>query len=284
MIFVLTMLLSAGVPHVTLHASVDGAQVPGWAYAKVGQRVMLTLETSGPPKTARWFKLEPTQRALDNTTPRFHFAQVPFAKTAVAACDDEVTCEADVLPVVLAPKMPGAGTMAFQVEVTLADGTRAQSPGLEAMKYGGLTHDVMRVTFRLDDTLLGYASELVNTPYIFGSAGPDGRNQSDLLIGSDCADFIIYARRRMGFKAAYTSSYDLERQAPPLKKGQAVKRGDIVYFTEGRHVGLLFTDNPPLGVLDESDILFHTCWDTPKLEVLGEVTCAAPPWRVLRFR
>ena len=30
------------------------------------------------------------------------------------------------------------------------------------------------------------------------SAGPDGRNQSDLLIGADCADLVIYARRRMG--------------------------------------------------------------------------------------
>lgn len=284
MVLVLTVLLGVAPSGVALHASVDDAPVPGWAYAKAGQRVVLRVETPSSPKTIRWFKLEPTERALDNTTPRFHFAQVPFAKTAMPACDDAVTCEADVLPSLLVPKMPGLGTMAFQVEVTFADGTHAQSPGLESMKYGGLTRDVMRVTFRLDDTLLGYASELVNTPYIFGSAGPDGRNQSDLLIGSDCADFIIYARRRMGFKAQYTSSYDLARQAPPVKKGQVVKRGDIVHFTQGRHVGLLFSDNPPLGVLDETDILFHTCWDTPKLERLGDVTCAAPPWRALRFQ
>ena len=267
-----------------LRASVDGGvATPGWVFATAGQSVELTVVTKQPPVNVHWFKLEPTVTSLDNTTPSFHFEPVTYAKTPLPACDDLVRCPVDVKPTVLPERMPGLGTMAFQAELTLKDGRTLASPGLESVKYGGLTRDVMRVTVRRDDSLLGYATELANTPYIFGSAGPDGRNQSDLLIGSDCADLIVYARRRSGQAATYTSSYELDRQAPPLAAGVPIQAGDIIHFTEKRHVGYLYQDNEPLGVLDEGDLLFHTCWDLPRVERLGDVACATPPWRVLRF-
>ncbi len=280
----LLLLVLAAAP-LEIKASVDkGAPSSGWVYATAGQSVELVAVSAQKPTSFRWFKIEPTVASLDNTTPRFHFEPVKYAKTAIAACDDQPRCTVDVAPTVLPERMKGLGTMSFQVEATLGNGTVLKTPGLESMKYGGLTREVMRVTIRRDDSLLGYATELANTPYIFGSAGPDGRNQSDLLIGSDCADLLVYARRRSGKKATYTSSYDIDQQAPPLKAGAKIQAGDIVHFVEGRHVGFLYQDNAPLGELDESDILFHTCWDTPQLQKLGEVTCAAKPWRVLRFR
>ena len=276
------MLLAAA--PLELKASIDGGVAStGWAYAMAGQVVELIAVSAQKPISIRWFKLEPTVASLDNTTPRFHFEPVTYAKTPLPSCDDAPRCKVDVAPTVLPERMPGLGTMAFQVEATTAEGTVLATPGLDSTKYGGLTREVMRVTVRRDDSLLGYATELANTPYIFGSAGPDGRNQSDLLIGSDCADLVVYARRRSGQPATYTSSYELHRQAPPLKAGAAIRAGDIVHFVEGRHVGFLWQDNPPLGELDESDLLFHTCWETPQVQKLGEVTCAAKPWRVLRF-
>ena len=277
-------LLLAAAPGVEIKASVDGGvPVSGWVYARAGQTVELLAVSPQPLASLRWFKLEPTAASLDNTQPTFHFEKVPYAKTPLPACDDRPRCRVDVAPTVLPERMPGLGTMAFQLEVTTAKGAVLKTPGLEATKYGGLTRDVMRVTVRRDDSLLGYATELANTPYIFGSAGPDGRNQSDLLIGSDCADLIVYARRRSGQAATYTSSYELNRQAPVLKAGAPIRAGDIVHFVEGRHVGFLWQDNAPVGELDEGDLLFHTCWETPQLQKLGEVTCAAKPWRVLRF-
>lgn len=281
----LTLLLLCSAPKLELRASLDGgAPEPGWVYAKAGQTVDLVAVTTEPATSLRWFKLEPTIASLDNTSPSFHFEPVPYAKTPMPSCDDARVCRADIAPTRLPERLPGLGTMAFQVEATFANGETLRTPGFEAMKYGGLTAQVMRVTIRRDDTLLGYATELANTPYIFGSAGPDGRNQSDLLIGSDCADLIIYARRRSGRAATYTSSYALDQQAPPLPAGAPVQAGDIVHFPAKRHVGYLYQDNPPLGVLDESDLLLHTCWDTPKIEKLGEVgACASAPWRVLRF-
>ncbi len=289
MLTVLSLVVLAA-PHssVELRASVDGGvATPGWVYAVEGAKVELVAAVNAPagvePSEVHWFKLEPTKDALDNTTPQFHFEPVPYQRTSLARCDGALRCVVDVAPTLLPERLPGLGTMAFQVEVTLAGGDVVKSPGLESVKYGGLTRDVMRVTFRRDNSLLGYATELANVPYIFGSAGADGRNQTDLLIGADCADLVVYARRRSGRRATYTNSYHLDEQAPPLAAKAPVQAGDVVHFTQGRHVGFLWQDNAPLGVLDESDLIFHTCWELPRIQPLRDVTCAKPPWRVLRF-
>jgi hypothetical protein len=176
----------------------------------------------------------------------------------------------------------GLGTAAFQVSGT-CDGVRTSSPGLESTENGGLSRRVFRVAYRLDDTPLGFATELLNTPYIFGSDGARGAHQSDQLIGSDCADLVIYGQRRAGAKAPYTSSYGLPSQAPALTAKTPVRRGDVVHFPRSRHVGLLFEDRPPLGVLDASDLIFHTCWAQPTVEALADTRCASQPYRVLRF-
>lgn len=283
----LVALLLAAAPAVEIVSSIDGkAPVRGWVYAKRGQAVTLSARCTGAEVAdVEWFKVEPTVGALDNTTPSFHFEPVTYQETAIDACRGKTDCPADVAPTVLAPvkPLPGVGTMAYRVRVTLKDGRVLETPGASSTKYGGLTKDVHRVTVRADDTLLGYASELFNTPYIFGSAGPDGRNQSDLLIGSDCADLIIYARRRSGRRATYTSSYEIDRQAPPLKKDQPPRPGDLVHFPGSRHVAILFEDKPPVGVIDEDDLILHTCWAPPTVQRIGDSGCASTPIRVLRF-
>lgn len=283
----LLALLFSATPAVEIVSSIDGkAPARGWVYAKRGQAVTLTARLSGgEPADTEWFKIEPTIGALDNTTPSFHFEPVTYRETAIEACRGKQTCPADIAPTVLpqVTSLPGVGTMAFRVKVTLKDGRVLETPGASSTRYGGLTRDVHRVTFRSDDSLLGFASELINTPYIFGSAGPDGRNQSDLLIGSDCADLIIYARRRSGRKAAYTSSYEIDRQAPPLKQSQQARAGDLVHFPSSRHVAILFEDREPLGVVNEDDLILHTCWAPPTVQRIGDSGCSSTPMRVLRF-
>lgn len=277
----LALLLSAA--PLQLHASVDGAKPKaGWVYARVGQRVDLHA-IARDARDFRWYRVEPITPAVDNTQPSFHFANLGFEETEIEACRGQPTCPADVTPTRLptVPELAGAGTMAFKVTATSRDGTPLETPGRESMKWGGLTTEVLRVTFRRDDTLIGYASELLNTPYIFGSAGPDGRNQTDLLIGSDCADLAVYARRRAGFKAAYTSSYGIDQQAKEVK-GPA-RAGDVLHFPSMRHVAILFEDRPPVGVVTEDDLILHTCWAPPTVQRLGDTGCAKPPYRVLRF-
>lgn len=275
---VLTLLLAAS-PALEIHASIDGGKPkPGWVYAKVGQTVVLHAVPASAPEL-RWFRIEPSIGAIDNTTPSFHFEPVTYVETELTECRGKSSCAADVKPTKLEPvsALPGAGTMAFRLA-----SKSGSTPGLESTKYGGLTKDVFRVTFRRDDSLIGFASELLNTPYIFGSAGPDGRNQSDLLIGSDCADLIIYARRRQGHRAAYTSSYEIDKQAPLVKAGPP-RAGDLIHFPSVRHVAILFEDRAPVGEIDENDLILHTCWAPPTVQRLGDTYCGAPPWRVLRF-
>lgn len=285
-LLLLTLILAAPAS-LEIEGSVgEGKPKRAWVYAKQGEPVTLHAMLRGAEaKEVHWFKIEPTVGALDNTTPSFHFEPVTYMETALSSCEGKLTCPADITPTKL-PKvaaLPGVGTMAFRVEIVSKDGLTLSTPGMTSTKYGGLTADVYRVAVRRDDTLIGYATELLNTPYIFGSAGPDGRNQSDLLIGSDCADFIVYARRRSGRKATYTSSYDLDRQAPLLKEGKAARAGDLVHFPGSRHVAILFEDREPLGVVDENDLILHTCWAPPTVQRIGDTDCVSRPYRVLRF-
>ena len=277
----IALLLSAA--PIQLQASVDGAKPKaGWVYARVGQRVEL-IAIAKDAHDFRWYRVEPITPSVDNTQPSFHFANIDFEETEIDACRGKSSCPAEVTPTKFAPvpQLAGAGTMAFKVTAIAKDGATISTPGRESMKWGGLTTEVFRVTFRRDDTLIGYASELLNTPYIFGSAGPDGRNQTDLLIGSDCADLAVYARRRAGFKAEYTSSYGIDQQAREVK-GPA-REGDVLHFPSMRHVAILFEDREPKGVVTEDDLILHTCWAPPTVQRIGDTTCVAPPYRVLRF-
>jgi cell wall-associated NlpC family hydrolase len=271
---------------VSIVATVDGKHQPSWVYAKIGQPVSLSaIVLNGQPQSYQWFSIEPVTRFTDNTTPSFHFADIEYKTTPLRSCENKAQCEIDFSEAYSSAQkgFEGLGTRSFQVIVTLKNGTVISTPGTDSVKYGGLTKDVMRVTFRKDDSLIGYATELFGTPYIFGSAGSDGRNQSDLLIGSDCADLIIYARRRSGHKATYTSSYALSDQAPPLKKNQVPKAGDVIHFSDMRHVGILYEDVAPVGVIDKNDLILHTCWDQPLVQAIGDTRCSGDAIRVLRF-
>lgn len=58
----------------------------------------------------------------------------------------------------------------------------------------------------------------------------------------------------------------------------------MVHFPASRHVAILFKDNAPKGVIDEGDLILHTCWAPPAVQRIGDVPqCASPPYRVLRF-
>jgi hypothetical protein len=57
----------------------------------------------------------------------------------------------------------------------------------------------------------------------------------------------------------------------------------VLHFPSSRHVGILFKDNAPAGVLDPTDLLLHTCWAPPTVQPLSATNCASEPMRVLRF-
>ena len=303
----LLALILAAAPQVQILTQLDDAPArPGWAHAKAGQAIVLHAQvTFGHPAGYRWFKLEPTVASVDNTQPTFHFAPIAYQETPLKACEDHPACPVDVkgtvLPVV--PALENLGHMAFQVRVTLDDGRVIATPGLESRDQGGLSPTVHVVAVRRDDSYLGFLTELVGAPFVFGSAGPDGHNQTDHLQGADCADFAVYGRRRMGLPARYTSTYAIDQQAPlvitatgvregkavtatgkPISFGESgVHPGDLLHFPASRHVVVLYHDREPKGVLDPDDLIFHTCWGPPTIEAIKDAACASLPWRVLRW-
>ncbi len=271
-------LLLAAAPTLQLHASVDGkAAPPGWVYVSAGQEVELEARPSRPGAEVKWERITPTVDALDNTTPSFHFEPIRYAATELTECAGKLRC------VVKARASAELGTTAYAVHARWADGVEAHTPGLEALDRGGLSRAVFRVAVRQDDSLLGYATELFGTPYIFGSAGKEGDHQADRLVGSDCADLIIYARRRLTGTGTYTSSYAIDQQAPLLKRDAKPQAGDLLHFPNSRHVGLLYEDRPPVGQITADDLMLHTCWAKPTIQRLGDTGCASEPVRLLRF-
>jgi hypothetical protein len=210
---------------------------------------------------------------------------------------------ADAHPLGYPDTHDGLGTMAFKVSVKIGDKIFS-SPGKESIFRGGLSDKVIRVAFRRDDTFLGYLTELFNTPYIWGSAGyPPEKHQAERLIGSDCADFVVYGVRRTGKNVPYRGSWHLPLSAVALAKADridsngryiqkdgkpvpisddGVHLGDLLLFPG--HVGALLEDRKPQGVLDINDVMIHTFWAPPTEEPISKTAYASSAVRVLRWK
>lgn len=293
---------------VQLHAVVTGAALPLIAEVpKVRLSGQAAVRTTSPPASeegawkVRWYRVEPVDHALSNTEPSFHWHEIRYRDVAIEACDDRFTCPAEVRTTLLSDRA-GLGTMTYKVTVSLGDRT-GSSPGAEQRWRGGLTDRTARVTVRRDDSYLGFLTELFNTPYIWGSAGDDRVHQTERRIGSDCADFVTYGVRRLGHEVPYTSTWQLERYARTLfdsagpgddgihrtAGGQAipfsdegVRPGDLLLFRG--HVGAVVRDEPPLGVLSDTDVMIHTLWQEPEEVPLSATGYARSPVKVLRWK
>ncbi|MBN2493216.1 MAG: hypothetical protein JXR96_01390 [Deltaproteobacteria bacterium] len=279
----------------------EGALVPARALRRPAQ-----IEAARSWKL-RWIKIQPLGASYDNTAGGFHWDPIRYTEHALADFGERWQRAADAHPVPgsgYPDSHGGAGTMAFSVELRNDSGRVWAAPNSSCRFRGGLCDRVTRVAFRRDDSFLGRLSELFNTPYIWGSAGvPPSVHQAERLIGSDCADFIVYGARRMGKKLRYRATYHLpevtrtiarakrvddagvfvDARGRPLSIGaDAIQPGDVLLFP--RHVGALVADRPPEGVLDANDIMIHTYWAPPCEQPISETAYATSPVRVLRWR
>lgn len=260
---------------------------------------------AGEPLVVRWWKVEPAQTTADNEKGGFHWDPIAYRETEwLAENARTLSRDADVHTTIL-PDRGGLGTMAFKVEVRAA-GTTLASPGRESTFRGGLSADVARVSYRRDDTFLGYLTELYNTPYIWASAGRGAEHQAERQIGADCADFICYGLRRAGGTMEYGFTGDVPRwgggtplfsiaragadgrfldargHAIPVGGAKGMRPGDLLLFRG--HVGAFARDRAPIGVLDVGDEIVHTAWAPPTEESFSSAAIWTPPpftvWRV----
>lgn len=191
-----------------------------------------------------------------------------------------------------APHLYGnVGTNWISAAVTLPDGSEARAPDGVTLGPLGLASTVMRVSYRSDDSYVGWLGTYFGVPYIFGSTGP----QTDRYTGTDCADALIGARRASGVRGlGYTSVVgisrvsravtppllldeegtvrDTERAERPLRWGEEITPGvmlamDFLEDSDNQlprawdHAAVLVRDGgpegEPNGVLDGTDLIRH---------------------------
>lgn len=126
----------------------------------------------------------------------------------------------------------------------------------------------LTVSIRKNDSYTGYLSELIGVPFVlYPMVLPTGVHQTDARLGADCVATVIYGQRRSGRKFPYVAPTALYRfmnvktkQARfPSPKPVKVVEGDVLHF--GVHTAVLYQDNSPIGVLNDSDILIHSYHD-----------------------
>jgi len=145
-----------------------------------------------------------------------------------------------------AQQIAGLGTVRYKVEVELASGAKLASPGAEAVDTYGVLASVHRVTVRAADDFLGQLSGYLLVPEVFGSAGGGRDHQTERYTGADCADVLVGAARRTGYKLAYTNvaglpayattvhgAVDLDDRGMPAQPVTGVRRGDIIRIDYG---------------------------------------------------
>lgn len=292
---------------VTLHAVVKGRE-DGHEIAVTDAAVIaagavpwaVPARTWTKPEETRvtWFKVEPKGREYWNMElPSMHFSfkKVPYLETAVQ--HGSGTLVADAKPTTNDRNPDGFGTMRFKVEYR-RDAAAVATAGASAMQP---THqdNLFRVSYAgvTRFPLINAALELCNVPYVFGSETFTQReedHQSEWAYGVDCADLVSYAIRHAGisFPYGFTGTFDpaqgrTGKVARPVKvmdgvyvdaAGKPIRWGaggvqpqDLVLFDgKQRHIGILFEDHAPYGVLDEGDLIVHTLCEAPCFVKIGE--------------
>lgn len=266
-----------------------------------GKAIAVEPLAKAPALELRWNRIEPAVNTMSNgDTPReFHFEPIDYRATPIET--PTPTLVADVRPTLTPDHGRGVGTMRYQI-VALQQERVIASPGPEARRgrgAGGVTDDVFRVSIRRDDSYLGFLTEMYGQPYIWASAGTSDRaHQSEHLEGSDCADFVVYGKRRMGGAQPYVWTGALPQHAKLLAAGARDERGvyrdkagnpvpftkigDLVLFP--RHVGVLAVDRGLVGVLDDQDLMMHTLFDSPKEQPIADSGYADKPVELRRWK
>lgn len=116
--------------------------------------------------------------------------------------------------------------------------------------------DIFQVVVRKEDSYLGYLTELINIPFILPPTNiRNFGHQTDLRIGSDCAELAIYGKRRVGNNIPYVGPNGIRKFLELIDKNKLFE-GCIIHF--GYQVSVLFQDNGIKGQLDENDVLIQS--------------------------
>lgn len=130
-----------------------------------------------------------------------------------------------------------------------------------------LIHDnIIQIVVRKNNSYIGFLTEQLNLPFIippkllyeFG-------HQTDLNIGTDCAELAIYGMRRLGYDIPYGGPKGIIKYLAPT---DSIFTGTIIHY--GFQVSIVYEDRGIKGKLDKEDLLIHAFDDKVKIEKLGD--------------
>ena len=126
------------------------------------------------------------------------------------------------------------------------------------------TVNIVQIVVREDNTYIGYLTELIGLPFILPpkTIGKFG-HQTDLRMGTDCAELAIYGIRRMGYNIPYCGPKGILKYLKPTNK---LIKGTIIHF--GYQVSVLYEDKGQKGILDGQDLIIHAYKDKVTIEQL----------------
>ena len=234
----------------------------------------------------RWFLVKP---GVSNSAP---LQDVPL-KAVTGRWEislDEIRYLAD-------PSLP-IGTFRFRVEVV-----HRQVSGGERRLWSPGGEKALRLSFRKDDTYLGWLTSYFHVPYRYGSTQSEVRE----YLFADCVDFVVAGYQRMGrVRLGDMGSRTMLGQkwkwffdtvcSNPIRKGKhystrahnkpvsfganGVRPGDIILFRG--HAAVLLKDINGNGILDSADHVLHHLGAPPRVEAISVVWHG--PFTIIRWK
>lgn len=266
-----------------------------------------------PPLDISWYQIRPKLKEYSNLWKQgypdmgdIHIEPIDYEIVPLTGFRGQDTID-------LSTAVPSGETGTFYLGVEVGDvsepfsspsGVFSESSPLH-LKY---RYRVIQVVRRKDDSYLGYLTELFETPFIIGPRMTDqGVHETDARMGSDCAAFAIYGKRRQGYRVPYCGPLGIHRylsvieseslRPVPLEHTEiyvtpdkrqvrtgdgGLQPGDIVHF--GEQVSVFYSDAGIKGVLDKDDLLLQCYGSRPTLTTLEDSGFYHLPLRIYRWR
>lgn len=230
------------------------------------------------------YNLTNERQGFADGAPRY----LSYRDVPIDVADGRTEIQGDAL-VPLLDKKTGLGTLRVYCELSGPLGTYVSN--------------MVRLSRYRGEGYVGKLTEIFNLPYVYGSAllRVEDRASADARYGADCSHFIIYGRRRGGWKIPYVNPQELLPYLDTLAEVKELRRG-IAYGAEGpipitaamlakgmllhfgKHVAAVYADAHRAGVLNESTLVVHQLEGYPEITTFGAMAAKYKQIRVMTFK
>ncbi len=219
-------------------------------YMKFSESTVISANCNKNGVNRTWYEIKPVLRGYYNYRrhSKYYVERISYFFTKTGSGTAEFNVNGYI-------QSPGTYYFAYldSFQVSKTDTIKTSLPLYRLEK-----ENIIQLIVRNDDSYKGYLAELLNTPFIgIPKKIPGFGHQTDLSIGSDCAELAIYGKRRQGYDIPYCGPGGIKKYLRKIPADSAFE-GCLVHF--GDQVSVLFSDMPPVGRLNGSDTLIQS-WD-----------------------